>query len=400
MSKHASLALVALLLAGCGSRGSSSATSSVASGSTAAQTAAQTGTLDVSFEIETPSWTKGNVYVALDAAQNGKAAWAADGLRLDRGSDGRWRGTATVPAGTIHWKLTRGSWATVEKGWGGQELPDRETLGTSARAHVFHWGDDGVFDPQQPRLLDLGNWKPETLRARKVFVHLPQGYDSVKNHRWPVLYVLDGQNQFDPARAFGGQTWRLAQAKDAHESSGKAGFIAVAIDNTQDRMDEYTPFPDPQYGGGKLEDFARFLLDEVKPEIDRLFRTDASAKATGIMGSSLGGLASLHVGWNHSDRVGRVGAVSPSLWWDDERTLKILRSASSKPELRVWLDMGTNEGNDHAFYLNSARQVAFALVDLGFQWDKDLRHREFAGAAHNEAAWAARLPQVLAYLYP
>ncbi len=367
-----------------------------------------TGRLDL--DVEVPSWTKGDVFVAFDRPVNGKAAWTADAVKLTPDAQGRRRAKVDLAAGTtIRWKLTRGSWSTVEKGPLGDELPNRtSTVATSARpayAHVYHWGDDKLLPPPGRRQ-DLGIFAPRALGQRQhVVALLPRGYDAPvnANRRYPVLYALDGQNLFDAWRASFGVAWELDDAADRHVDAGRSPFIVIAIDNTSERMSEYTPSFDPSVGaGGKLENLGKFLFDELEPAVNGVYRTKAGPDDTALLGSSLGGLAALHLGFKHPDKVRRIGAVSPSLWWNSDETRGMVAAAVAKPPLRVWLDMGTSEGSATSAPANvkRARAVATALTNLGFVLHQDLEYTEVAGAHHDEASWAARLPRVLEYLFP
>ncbi|HET7722952.1 MAG TPA: alpha/beta hydrolase-fold protein, partial [Acidimicrobiales bacterium] len=149
---------------------------------------------------------------------------------------------------------------------------------------------------------------PALGNARRVSIYLPPGYDEAAA-RYPVLYLQDGQNLFDPGRAFvPGQDWHADETAEAFIREGWIGpLIMVGIDHAGvDRIEEYTPSRDPRRGaGGRLPAYQRFLVDELKPWVDRHFRTRPEAAATGLGGSSLGGLAALEVGLARPDVFGR-----------------------------------------------------------------------------------------------
>lgn len=367
----------------------------IAASATEAQVAGPAG---LELEIEAPSWTGGQAYAAVSVPVNGRPAWDAAGVPLRRDGDGRWRATIPVPAGTtVAWKVTRGSWATVEKGPRGEELFDRRAQAPGRTfAHVFHWADDRILPPPG-RLLDLGTFSPRGLPARHVVAHLPPGYESTLD-RYPVLYALDGQNQLAALswRSFAGITWALDRAADAHAAAGRTPFIAIAIDNTAARLDEFGPsFERRLRAGGKLADFSRWLVDELKPAIDHALRTKSGPDDTGLIGSSMGGLAALHIGLERSDRIRRIGALSPSLFWNGEETRGKIAATGHRP-LKVWLDIGTSEPSG----IDPARRAGQALTDAGFVQGVDLAYTEVRGGRHDEASWAARLPRVLQFLFP
>jgi predicted alpha/beta superfamily hydrolase len=210
-----------------------------------------------------------------------------------------------------------------------------------------------------------------------------------------VLYALDGQFMFDPTRSPTGKVLGLDVAADGVATVHS--FICVAIDSTFQRTNEYGPSYDPTYpGGGHLADFAAWLLGELKPEIDRVYRTLPGPETTGILGYELGGLAAFRLAWDHPDQVRLVGSMSPLMGWKSEETKGIVYSAASRPPLRVWLDVGTSEPMTLIGY---ERGVDSAMVGLGFA-GMSYSYTEVPGGTADETSWGARLPTVLAWLFP
>jgi predicted alpha/beta superfamily hydrolase len=235
---------------------------------------------------------------------------------------------------------------------------------------------------------------------RDVLVWTPPGYEAEEHRRYPVLYMQDGQNLFEPDTAFlKGEHWRVGEtASGLIAGSRIIPLIIVGLYNTGDaRIDEYTPTRDAALGGGQADDYARLLVEEVKPLVDRTYRTLPEAAHTGIAGSSLGGLVSLHVGFTHPSVFSKVAAISPSVWWDRRAILKTIRQSRAKPPLRLWVDMGTAEGRRG---LDDARLLKAALVGLGFADNVDLHYAEYEGATHSELAWADRVGPMLEWLFP
>lgn len=235
---------------------------------------------------------------------------------------------------------------------------------------------------------------------RDVLVWLPPGYDTGESRRHPVLYMHDGQNLFDPETAFRkGEHWRMGEtAAELIEAGGIEPPIIVGICNTGEaRVDEYTPTGDRTLGGGLADDYGRMIIEELKPLIDRTYRTKPDAAHTGIGGSSLGGLVSLHLGFTHPAVFTKIAALSPSVWWGRKAILRTIREARSKPKIRLWVDMGTAEGRKG---LDDARLLKAALVGLGFTPDVDLHYAEYEGATHSEQAWSKRVGPMLEWLFP
>jgi len=235
--------------------------------------------------------------------------------------------------------------------------------------------------------------------AREITIYLPAGYDDRGDRHYPVLYMQDGQNLFDADRAYvPGQHWQLKEAADAAIGERTASpMIIVAADHSGiGRMDEYTPVKDPKHeGGGRADDYLRMLGEELKPAIDARYRTLPDPANTAIAGSSLGGLLALHAGLARPDIFGRVGAMSPSVWWGGRAILGEVDAFQGAPP-RLWLDIGGREGMEA---LQDARALRDRIAAKG--WDEEqFRFFEDRRADHSERAWAKRVRTVLEFLFP
>ncbi len=237
--------------------------------------------------------------------------------------------------------------------------------------------------------------------ARDVLVYLPPGYEDDTPRRYPVLYLHDGQNLFDGATSYvPGQDWRVGQtAGSLIRRQAIEPVIVVGIYNTgHERVEEYTPSPDPRLKvGGKADLYGRLIVEELKPFIDAHYRTRAGASDTGLGGSSLGGLVTAYLGLRHPEVFGRLAVVSPSVWWDGRRILGDVAALESRTDARIWLDMGTEEGGRA---IADARLLRDALVAKGWHLERDLHYPEAQGARHTEADWAERVEPILRFLYP
>jgi predicted alpha/beta superfamily hydrolase len=240
---------------------------------------------------------------------------------------------------------------------------------------------------------------------RDVLVYLPPGYSRFSRRRYPVLYLHDGQNVFDAATSFGGVEWGVdetAQRLIRHKLVEPLIIVAVA-NIGEERIHEYAPTPgviEPKdhprkRSRGLARIYGQFLIEELKPFIDRKYRTKAEAEFTGLGGSSLGGLATLAMGILFSETFSRLIVMSPSIWWDDFAIFRLVGILAEKPPLKIWLDTGTAEPG-----WEQARELRDCLVDEGWQLDVDLKYLEVEGAGHSEAAWAMRVEPALRFLFP
>lgn len=230
--------------------------------------------------------------------------------------------------------------------------------------------------------------------ARDFIVWLPPDYDSQPTKRYPVLYMHDGGSVF--------VLWRIDEVAKPLIASGEIEpLIIVMIYNggTQEaRFDEYTPTQSARFkSGGKADAYGRMLVEELKPFIDSEYRTLTDAANTGLGGASLGGIVSLHLGLKYPAVFGKLAIVSPSVWWDDKVMVRNVKALTSKPALRIWLDIGTAEGSGS---VDNVKELRDALVKKGWTLNSDLAYFEAKGGIHHDEAFAKRAGPILKHLFP
>jgi glycogen operon protein len=234
---------------------------------------------------------------------------------------------------------------------------------------------------------------PQLDNRRDIVVYLPPSYDQGAE-RYPVIYMHDGQNLFDRAVSFGGVEWRVDETMEALAQQGLEAIVVGVTNLGAGRVDEYSPFADPEQGGGRGDAYLAFLADTLKPHIDRAFRTRPEPEQTAILGSSMGGLISLYALLARPETFGKAGALSPSLWFADRA---IFERVQAEPQLpgKLYLDVGTAEGDEA---LADVRRMRDLLIKGGLAPDARLRYHEAEGAEHTEAAWAERLAAAVEWL--
>jgi predicted alpha/beta superfamily hydrolase len=232
---------------------------------------------------------------------------------------------------------------------------------------------------------ELGN-------RRDILVYLPASYEKT-DKPYPVIYMHDGQNLFDPATSFAGE-WGVDTALAKAPRKGRRAII-VGIPNAGiERIREYSPFADQRIGGGAGNDYLDWIEGTVKPLVDSRYRTIQTPDGTGMAGSSLGGLISLYGFFRAPARYGFVAAMSPALWFGDGQIFRLVEAAGYVRG-RVYLDVGTREGEGTLF---NARQMRDLLVTKGYKRGRDLMWVEDKGGAHNEAAWGRRFRSALPFM--
>ena len=241
---------------------------------------------------------------------------------------------------------------------------------------------------------------------RFLRVWLPPGYDDPQNAArcYPVLYLNDGQNLFEPTTAFNGVEWQVDETADRLiRESVVAPMIIVGIDNTgKDRIREYMPHRSLQPMMLRVQGtrYPSFLIKEVIPFIARHYRVASGPENTGLGGSSLGALISLYTAVVGPGVFGRLLLESPSLWASNRQIIRESRRVRRWPE-RVFLATGTAEAGrasrDQSM-VDDVRELAAIIIRAGAD-DHHLKLIVEEGATHHESAWARRFPDALAFLF-
>jgi len=251
------------------------------------------------------------------------------------------------------------------------------------------------------RLLKHEQFASKLLDEKHDFiVYLPPMYEAQPYRRFPVLFMQDGQNLFDPETSFvHGNYWRMGETADELTVSRQIEpLIIVGIYNTGPRrIDEYTPVEDKRLGGGQADAYGQMLVEELKPFVDQTYRTFSGVDNCGLGGSSLGGLVSMYLGLRYTWVFSKLAVMSPSVWWRNRSILKTVAQIKRRPELKIWLDIGTRESKTA---LPDTRALKTALVGKGWEAGEDLAYSEIPDAQHNEVAWSLRVAPMLKFLFP
>lgn len=254
-------------------------------------------------------------------------------------------------------------------------------------------------------------YSPQLDNTRHIYVWLPPSYRS-NDKQFPVLYMHDGDNLFD-AYSTTGSEWHVDETMTAlAEESIEA--IVVGIPNMgMMRMNEYCPFDEIQPNLGDA--YLQFLVETIKPMIDRDFRTLPDKTNTGIAGSSMGGLISLYGFLKHDEVFGFCASFSPVFWYKGDDSLYQMVLAKADGTGQVFLDVGTKEGivyqhlasetapfydeDPDDAYRDGVRQLRDGLRERGYT-DETLLYIEEECGHHNEYMWAKHLPDALRFIVP
>lgn len=370
------------------------------------------------IKVTVPDST-GTVFIAGSLTELGP--WRPDGRALD--GTGRERSIRLrAPRGTqLEYKFTLGSWdreALLANGstpGNYRLLLERDTLVAhdipafkrDQKDYLADWKGSGVLG----RLVYWPSLKSAFLGpARNVEIWLPPGYDS-SAVRYPVLYMSDGQNLFDPRLSFGGVDWGVDEAIVRLVNRGTIPpVIVVGVWNSAERGTEYSPWH-------RASAYARFLIEELKPRVDSAFRTLKGPRTTAAMGSSMGGLLSFYLVTHHPEVFGACGCMSTHFPLSEavaQRSFQgvtpvaapdtvpyvfrdIAAGLKAPKGTRYWFDFGS-QGLDSA-YAPTHVAVRTWLLKQGLVEGKDFVVRRYEGATHNEASWRTRLEDPLTFLF-
>jgi alpha-glucosidase len=312
----------------------------------------------------------------------------------------------TIPegTGTIEYKFTRGSWPTVEGNANGGYLPNR-TINFTGNPQIVNltiqsWEDiagSGSSSTAASNVQILSNsfFIPQLNRNRKIWLYLPPDYFTTTK-TYPVLYMHDGQNLFDNATSFSGE-WQIDETLNNLHAQGNYGAIVVGIENGgSNRLNEYSPWVNTQYGGGQGDLYNDFITETLKPYIDLNFRTKPQPQFNALIGSSMGALISTYGGIESVTSFNKIGVFSPAFWFAQSDLINYINASTSDlSNLRLYFVAGQNESTTMVTHIN---QVNNALISKGVQNTNSLTKFDSYGT-HTEAYWRGEFAAAYQWLF-
>jgi predicted alpha/beta superfamily hydrolase len=213
-------------------------------------------------------------------------------------------------------------------------------------------------------------------RKHQMRVYLPAGYHENPLRRYPLFYMQDGKNLFFPDEAFQGRDWQVDRVLDLLDSMNAVERVLVVGIHSGDREKEYTH---PGY-----EAFARSVVEEVRPAVAARLRVFDTPQETGVIGSSLGGVASFYMAWQYPHVFGYAACMSSTFSYRDDLIERVL--SEPKSPAKFYLDSGWPEDN---YEVTLAMAMAFS--ERGYRVREDFLHLVFPLSGHDENAWGSRL---------
>lgn len=265
-------------------------------------------------------------------------------------------------------------------------------------------------------IIKMEHYMPELDRKRMLRIYLPTGYE-YSNQSYPVVYMHDAQNLYELESAAYGMIWDIKTVMDQLGTELNSKFIVVGIDNAEgdDRLDEYSPWVNTSLKdtmdrfrgsnrdyGGLGQAYGAYIVNTLKPYIDKKYRTLVDPENTSIIGSSMGGIISLYIGMTYPHIFSKIGAFSTASWFCQEELEDFMKKVDLNQ--RVYLDIGTKETSDPTveefaqMYVDGSKRLYECLLATGID-ETNVKLVVEEGADHSEISWARRFPAAFKWLY-
>ena len=228
-------------------------------------------------------------------------------------------------------------------------------------------------------------------KTRRAYIYLPDNYFRNPEKRYPVMYMFDGHNVFFDQDATFGKSWNM----NKYMVESKKELIIVGIECNHEgnkRLIEYAPFTyfNSEHGKikGKGSVMMNWLVRQLKPYVDKEYRTLPDRKNTVIAGSSMGGLMALYGGTVYNHVFQRSACLSPSLWVSPGQVLEMIARAQIRRDTAIYMDYGENEMFNHA----ACQEAMISTAHLLLTKRVNLAMRIVPGGNHSEASWEKQVP--------
>jgi len=299
---------------------------------------------------------------------------------------------------TLEFKFTKGRWDNEALNENGK-VPGNTIIkvlsDTTIYFRINNWNDSKplIKGKITGEVRYHYNFEGRGLLPRNIIIWLPPGYDSLTEKYYPVLYMHDGQNIFDPGTSSFGVDWQIDETADSLIRANEIEeLIIVGIYNTYQRQTEYIP-SDTGYK------YMQFIVEELKPFIDKTYKTLPDRKNTAVAGSSSGGLISFMMIWEFPDIFSKGACVSPAFKISNiDFVSDVINYSGSKKQIKIYIDNG-GVGLEEKLQ-PGINEMLLALKEKGYEEGNDLFWFKDSESEHNEAAWAKRAHIFLKYLFP
>ena len=229
---------------------------------------------------------------------------------------------------------------------------------------------------------------PQLDTIKRIWVYLPLDYNQSEK-KYPVLYMHDAQNLFDAKTSYAGE-WKIDETLD----SLKAEVIIVGIEHgNEKRLEELTPYPNKEYGGGNANAYLDFIVTKLKPHIDSIYRTKSKAKNTIVFGSSLGGLVSFYAVLKYPEVFVKAVIFSPSFWFSNE--IYDYAKKAKKSKAKIYFLCGDSESED---MVSDMERMTKIMAENRCECLHLTKQVVVKDGRHNEKMWSEQFGKAVLWL--
>lgn len=350
-----------------------------------------------SLPTDTP--TNAKIFMA-----NSLNNWNPNDPQFELKKDSLGNYTIQIPnnEGTLEYKFTQGNWDSAEGDVNGNKLENRKIVLTEKEQtienQILSWEHIALKTntaSDNVRILSENFSIPQLKTSRRIWIYLPPDY-STSTKKYPVVYMQDAQNLFNDATSFSGE-WKIDETLNQLFSEGNPEAIVVGIENGgAERLNEYSPWKNAKYGGGKGDAYTEFLAKTLKPYIDKSYRTLPQAKNTALIGSSMGGLISFYAGLKYPEKFGKLGIFSPSFWFNfTDLNFFVNKNSKKLKHTKFYFLSGTKESDD---MVSDIQKVIPILIKKGVQV-KNIKTKFDEDGIHSESYWSREFGAAFLWLF-
>lgn len=309
----------------------------------------------------------------------------------------------------ILFKFTLGNWETSECTNKGLKIDNRiykfNKPNDTLKVKIAGWShlftvEEASTASKNVSILSEEFYIPQLNRKRRVWMYLPADYKT-SNENYPVVYMQDGQNLFDTKTSGYGE-WQVDETLDKLFKDNLK-LIVVGVDHGDSkRLDEYSLWTHPEYGGGEGDAYLDFIVNTLKPYIDSNFNTKKDKSNTAIFGSSMGGLISHYAALKYPEVFGKVGVYSPAFWFAPEVN-DYTKQHANITDTKMYLLAGGKEGTNTSRVeisqtVTDMNNMITVLKNNGFP-EKNIQSKVVPEGKHNEALWRNNFEEAITWLF-
>jgi predicted alpha/beta superfamily hydrolase len=287
----------------------------------------------------------------------------------------------------IEVKVTKGSWEReASDAWGNPFSNILINLNDCSDNlfvfNVVNWRDYGPLRVTGDVKKFFSVYSPQLDNFRDVYVWLPPGYDEKRKESYPVVYMHDGENVFDPRVSNYGVDWSVDEVMQELVKENEIRPAIVVAVFSRNRYEEYDYLLLGQA-------YSSFLVETVRPMINEKFNVSSDRKDTYLMGSSMGALISFTTMWVYPEVFSKAAGLSLPAFIHDQMIINFVEDRSRpKHDVSFYMDHGMY-GIDSK-YEKWAKDFYGKLLGSGIK-KEDIAYEVFPYANHTEADWARRV---------